>query len=52
MSDFFVAGAISFFFCLIGVPIGFALIRFFGLYAIVEEGTAHVYVLFGNVVGV
>jgi regulator of protease activity HflC (stomatin/prohibitin superfamily) len=52
MTDFFAAGAFTFMFCLIGVPIGFALIRFFGLYAVVEEGTAHVYVLFGNVVGV
>lgn len=52
MTDFFVAGAFTFFFCLIGVPIGFALLRLFGFYAVVEEGTAHVYVLFGNVVGV
>ena len=52
MTDFFVAGAFTFFFCLIGVPIGFALMRFFGLYAVVQEGTAHVYVLFGNVAGV
>ena len=27
-------------------------LRFFGFYAIVKEGTCHVYVLFGNVVGV
>lgn len=52
MSDFLTASIFTFFFCLIGVPIGFALMRFFGLYAVVEEGTAHVYVLFGNVVGI
>ena len=30
----------------------FALMRAFGFYAIVEEGTAHVYVLFGKVLAV
>lgn len=34
------------------VPIIGGLIRVFGLYAIVQEGTRHVYVLFGNVVGI
>ncbi len=34
------------------VPIFFGFLRFFGLYAIVQEGTCHVYVLFGKVVGV
>jgi regulator of protease activity HflC (stomatin/prohibitin superfamily) len=33
------------------VPILAALIRLGGLYAIVEEGTRHVYVLFGNIIG-
>jgi regulator of protease activity HflC (stomatin/prohibitin superfamily) len=35
----------------IGVPIFFALLRFFGLYTVVKEKQAIVYVLFGNVVG-
>ncbi len=35
----------------IGVPILFGLLRFFGLYTIVKEKQALVYVLFGNVVG-
>lgn len=34
------------------VPIAGAIVRKFGVYAIVEEGTKHVYVLFGNVVGI
>jgi regulator of protease activity HflC (stomatin/prohibitin superfamily) len=35
----------------IAVPILLGLLRFLGLYAVVREGTAHVYVLFGNVIG-
>jgi regulator of protease activity HflC (stomatin/prohibitin superfamily) len=34
------------------VPLGLAVARLFGLYAIVNEGTCHVYVLFGKVVSV
>jgi len=34
------------------IPLLFGLMRFFGLYAIVEEGTCYVYVLFGKVVAV
>jgi len=34
------------------VPIVFALLRAFGVYAIVEEGRCHVYVLFGKVLAV
>ena len=34
------------------VPIFFGLLRAFGLYAIVEEGRCHVYVLFGKVLAV
>ncbi|MBC8163495.1 MAG: SPFH domain-containing protein, partial [Roseiflexaceae bacterium] len=36
----------------IGVPIILAIARLFGLYTIVGEGTAHVYVLFGRVLAV
>lgn len=52
MITFLISAAVTFFVLLIGVPIGFALLRFFGLYTIVHEGTCHVYVLFGNVLGV
>ena len=34
----------------VGLPIVLGILRFFGIYAIVEEGTAHVYTLFGKVV--
>jgi len=43
---------VTFFACAIGVPIIHWFIRRFGIYAIVEEGTCHVYVLFGKVIGV
>lgn len=49
---FFVAAVITFVFFLIGEPIVRWLMRLFGFYAIVEEGTCHVYVLFGKVIGV
>ncbi|MCU0241162.1 MAG: SPFH domain-containing protein [Vicinamibacteria bacterium] len=42
----------SFFAFAIGVPILLGLLRLFGLFAIVQERRCHVYVLFGNVVGV
>lgn len=51
MEAFFVTAIFTFFACLIGMPIMMGLARMFGLYAIVEESTCHVYVLFGNVVG-
>ena len=38
--------------CLVGEPLLRWLMRFFGFYAIVEEGTCHVYVLFGRVISV
>jgi regulator of protease activity HflC (stomatin/prohibitin superfamily) len=34
------------------VPVVFAVLRFFGLYAVVEEGHCYVYVLFGKVVAI
>lgn len=37
--------------CFILMPLLGALARMFGLYAVVNEGTRHVYVLFGNVAG-
>jgi len=46
------AAIITFVGLLIGGPLVMWLIRLFGFYAIVEEGTCHVYVLFGRVMGV
>jgi regulator of protease activity HflC (stomatin/prohibitin superfamily) len=49
---FLTAFGATFFGMLVGVPIFLALLRVFGLYAIVQEGTCHVYVLFGKVIAV
>lgn len=42
---------ISFFIFLIGIPLLLAILKLFGVYVIVREKQALVYVLFGNVVG-
>jgi regulator of protease activity HflC (stomatin/prohibitin superfamily) len=47
-----IAAAITFFACYVLVPVAFWLLRFFGFYAIVEERTCYVYVLFGKVVAI
>ena len=47
--NFFIAFGITFFGLFILFPILFGFARLFGFYAIVEEGTAHIYVLFGKV---
>jgi regulator of protease activity HflC (stomatin/prohibitin superfamily) len=47
---FFLTATVVFFAFLIGEPIVRGLLRMFGVYAIVEEGTCHVYVLFGKVI--
>jgi len=52
LGAFFITAFISFFFFLIAEPILRWFTRMFGVYAIVEEGTCHVYVLFGKVIGV
>ncbi len=49
---FIIATAATFVACFILVPVIFWLLRFFGFYAIVEERTCYVYVLFGKVVAV
>lgn len=49
--SFIVSTLIAFFACLIGVPIGFAIARAFGLYTTVEERKAKVFTLFGEVIG-
>ena len=48
----FSAAAVTFAILLFGEPIFRWFLRMFGIYAIVQEGTCHVYVLFGKVVGV
>jgi len=52
MGDFLTATAITFVVLLIGEPILKGIARMFGVYDVVEEGTSHVYVLFGKVYGV
>src|ERR1700692_1469472 len=47
-----IAAAVTFAACFVLVPVIFGLLRFFGFYAIVEERTCYVYVLFGKVVAV
>ncbi|RIK42255.1 MAG: band 7 protein [Chloroflexi bacterium] len=51
-SSFLVAAVATFFICLIGEPLLKWLMRLIGFYAIVDEGTCHVYVLFGRVITV
>lgn len=46
-----VIAAATFFALLIGGPIFLALLRFWGVYTIVQERRCHVYVLFGQVIG-
>ncbi|MCE7987004.1 MAG: SPFH/Band 7/PHB domain protein [Caldilinea sp. CFX5] len=52
MDNFLIAAGLTFFVLLIGEPIVKGLTRMFGVYDVVEEGTSHVYVLFGKVRGV
>jgi regulator of protease activity HflC (stomatin/prohibitin superfamily) len=48
---FLITAGATFFGLFIAVPIFLALVRFFGIYAVVEERTARVYTLFGKVIG-
>ncbi|HEY3450093.1 MAG TPA: SPFH domain-containing protein [Myxococcales bacterium] len=50
--DFVTAFFATFVGCFVFVPALFGLMRMFGLYAVVQEGTCHVYTLFGKVVAV
>jgi regulator of protease activity HflC (stomatin/prohibitin superfamily) len=47
-----IAAAVTFAACFVLVPVIFSLLRFFGFYAIVEERSCNVYVLFGKVVAI
>ena len=49
---FFVAFMAAFLGSFVGVPIFFGILRMLGFYVVVNEGTAKVYVLFGNVLDV
>jgi regulator of protease activity HflC (stomatin/prohibitin superfamily) len=46
------AALLTFAACFVLMPVIFWLLRFFGIYAIVEERTCYVYVLFGKVIAV
>ena len=50
--NFLIAAGATFFALFIIVPVFFGLLRAFGVYAIVQEGRCHVYVLFGKVLAV
>jgi regulator of protease activity HflC (stomatin/prohibitin superfamily) len=52
VAHFFIAAIITFVGMFILVPIGFGILRLFGIYTIVEERQCKVYVLFGKVVAV
>ena len=47
-----IATAASFVACFVLVPVIFWILRFFGFYAVVDERTCYVYVLFGKVIAV
>jgi regulator of protease activity HflC (stomatin/prohibitin superfamily) len=52
IGTFLMSAIFSFLFFLIGFPIFLFFVRLLGLYTIVQERTARVYVLFGKVIGV
>jgi regulator of protease activity HflC (stomatin/prohibitin superfamily) len=52
LSEFALTAVVTFFVFLIGEPIFKWFLRLIGFYAIVDEGTCHVYVLFGRIIGV
>ena len=52
MEGFFVGFLVAFFGMFIAVPLFLGIVRFFGLYVIVQERQCLVYVLFGKVIGV
>ena len=49
---FFQAALVTFLLSFVAFPVLLGIVRFFGLYAIVEERTCRVYLLFGKVIGV
>src|SRR5258707_364757 len=47
-----ISAVVTFVACFFLVPVIFWLLRFFGIYAVVDEGRCYVYVLFGKVVAI
>ncbi len=52
MNNFFIGAMTAFIGSFIVIPFALGLLRAFGFYAVVNEGTARVYVLFGNVLDI
>jgi len=52
MIEFLIAALVSFLASLILVPLFLVLLRMFGFYTTVAEGSCHVYVLFGKVAAI
>ncbi len=52
MTSLLISAVVTFVLAFIAVPLMLGIARLFGLYAIVSEGTCHVYVLFGKVLAV
>ena len=52
MNYFLIAALVSFIGSLVLVPVLLALLRMFGIYTTVQEGSCHVYVLFGKVAAI
>ncbi len=52
LGTFLITAFVTFIAMFIIIPIILGLIRAFGLYTIIQEGSCHIYVLFGNVIGV
>ncbi len=52
MTSLLISAVVTFVLAFIAVPLMLGIARLFGLYAIVNEGTCHVYVLFGKVLAV
>jgi regulator of protease activity HflC (stomatin/prohibitin superfamily) len=52
MSPVLLTAIITFFLCFIIVPLFFGIIRFLGVYTVVQERQCHVYVLFGKVIAI
>jgi regulator of protease activity HflC (stomatin/prohibitin superfamily) len=52
MNEFFIGAMTAFIGSFILIPVLFGLMRAFGFYAVVNEGSAKVYVLFGNVLDI
>lgn len=52
MIQFLIAAVVTFFLCFMFVPLALGVLRLLNVYTIVQEGTCHVYMLFGKVIAV